>query len=64
MVWRSFLSHLECSACGAQHEADMPQTVCTSCGLVLLARYDLAGVRAAVRPADFASWAAAKRLRP
>ncbi len=32
----------------------MPQTVCTSCGLVLLARYDLAGVRAAVRPADFA----------
>ena len=32
----------------------MPQTVCTRCGLVLLARYDLAGVRAAVRPADFA----------
>jgi threonine synthase len=54
MAWRSFLTHLECSACGAQHDADQPQTVCRRCGLVLFARYDLGGIRAAVTPADFA----------
>src|SRR5579864_9379263 len=53
--WRSFLSHLECTSCGLRHDADQLQTVCTSCGKVLFARYDLDGVRAAVRPADFAS---------
>jgi threonine synthase len=52
--WTSFLSHLECTACGQRHEADRLQTVCTQCGKVLFARYDLAGVRAAVRPHDFA----------
>ncbi|MFI5266367.1 MAG: threonine synthase [Chloroflexota bacterium] len=54
MPWRSFLTHLECSACGARHEADQPQTVCTQCGLVLFARYDLAGIRTAVKPAELA----------
>jgi threonine synthase len=52
--WRSYLSHLECTACGARHDADRPQTVCTSCGKVLYARYDLEAARAAVRPADLA----------
>src|SRR5690242_10698004 len=54
MAWRSYLTHLECSACGARHDADQPQTVCTACGLVLFARYDLASVRRTMKPADFA----------
>lgn len=53
-AWRSFLSHLECSACGLRHDADTLQTVCTACGKVLFARYDLDGVRQALRPADLA----------
>jgi threonine synthase len=54
-VWRSFLTHLECTACGLRHSADELQTVCTACGKVLFARYDLDGVRAAVTPDGFAS---------
>ena len=38
----SALTHLECSNCGRQAEADVLQTVCPACGKVLLARYDLA----------------------
>src|SRR5438309_673080 len=53
--WRSFLTHLECSACGVRHDADRLQTVCTSCGKVLFARYDLDGVRQAVKTVDFAT---------
>src|SRR5579859_6661310 len=53
MTWRSFLSHLECSACGTWHDVERVQTVCTKCGLVLFARYDLAGVRRSVEPRDF-----------
>jgi threonine synthase len=52
--WRSYLSHLECTACGLRHEAERLQTVCTACGKVLFARYDLDAVRQAVRPSDFA----------
>jgi threonine synthase len=54
-VWRSFLSHLECTACGLRHDAERLQTVCTACGKVLFARYDLDAVKAAVRPQDFAA---------
>jgi threonine synthase len=50
----SFLSHLECSACGLTVDADRQQSTCPSCGKVLLARYDLGRARAAVRPADLA----------
>ncbi|GAA4065537.1 threonine synthase [Actinomadura miaoliensis] len=50
----SHLSHLECGRCGADHAADRPQNLCRTCGSPLLARYDLAAVRAAVRPADLA----------
>ena len=39
----SYLTHLECSNCGATAPADQVQTVCPVCGKVLLARYDLAG---------------------
>src|ERR1700737_755807 len=55
MAWRSFLTHLECSACGVRHDADRLQTVCTSCGKVLFARYDLDGVRNGVSPKEFAT---------
>src|SRR5438093_2338746 len=54
-AWRSFLSHLECTACGLRHDAERLQTVCTSCGKVLFARYDLGAVKAAVGPRDFAT---------
>src|SRR5436190_5971556 len=53
--WRSFLTLLECTACGLRHDADQLQTVCTACGKVLFARYDLEGVRNAVRPRELAS---------
>jgi threonine synthase len=52
--WRSYLTHLECTACGLRHDADQLQTVCTACGKVLFARYDLDAVRKAVRPEAFA----------
>ena len=38
---RSFLDHLECTACGRRFSADEPQTVCRECGKILFARYDL-----------------------
>ncbi|MEM7586119.1 MAG: threonine synthase [Acidobacteriota bacterium] len=38
---KSTLLYLECSICGAQHDDRVPQTICTVCGRVLLARYDL-----------------------
>lgn len=53
-AWRSYLTHLECTACGARHDADLLQTVCTACGKVLYARYDLAALKGAVGPAAFA----------
>ncbi len=37
----STLTHLECAACGARHDADVVQNLCTHCGKPLLARYDL-----------------------
>src|SRR6516165_276963 len=52
--WRSFLTHLECTACGLRHNADQLQTVCTACGKVLFARYDLTGTRQSIAPVDFA----------
>ncbi len=38
---RSFLTDLECSACGTEQDADTLHTVCPECGKVLYARYDL-----------------------
>src|SRR4051794_1097453 len=55
MTWRSYLNHLECTACGARHEADRLHTVCTRCAKVLFARYDLPSVRAVVTPAEFSA---------
>ena len=41
----SQFTHLECSACGEKHDADMVQTVCKKCGKPLFARYDLEAVK-------------------
>ena len=41
----STLTHLECTYCDQRFDADTLQTVCTSCGKVLYARYDLARAR-------------------
>jgi threonine synthase len=40
-----FLSHLECSACGKQHEWQRLQNLCLACGKPLFAIYDLDAVR-------------------
>src|SRR5919199_1816825 len=53
--WRSYLTHLECTACGKHHDADQPQSVCTACGKVLFARYDLDAIRASARREELAS---------
>ena len=37
----SSLTHLECGACGTEHDAAKVQNVCAQCGKPLLARYDL-----------------------
>lgn len=42
----SYLSHLECTACGDRFEADALHRTCPRCGKVLFARYDLAALRA------------------
>ena len=54
-LWRSFLTHLECTGCGVRHDAEQLQTVCSACGKVLFARYDLDALRRAVAPDEFAA---------
>ncbi len=41
----STLTHLECTFCGATYAANELQTVCTACGKVLYARYDLGAAK-------------------
>ena len=45
MIPQSTLSHLECTACGARHDADAIHTLCPACNKVLYARYDLERAR-------------------
>ena len=47
----SFMTHLECARCGKVHDAFREQHLC-SCGGPLLVRYDLDGVKGAVRKED------------
>ncbi len=44
-TWSSCLVGLECGACHALHEASLVQQLCRTCGLPLLARYDLERAR-------------------
>ena len=50
--WRSYLRALECSACHAEFDTGVPCGVCPSCGKVLFARYDLAGLKRDLTPDD------------
>jgi threonine synthase len=49
----SRLTHLDCARCHRRYDADVLANLC-ECGSPLLARYDLAAVRADVTPADLA----------
>ena len=51
----TFVTHLECSVCAKEHSAQEINTVCSSCGKSLLARYDLAAARAALRKDELRS---------
>jgi threonine synthase len=44
----SFVSHVECTICGAHHDAKRLLTVCEKCGQMLAVRYDLARVAASL----------------
>ena len=44
----SFVSHVECTICGARHDAKRLLTVCEKCGQMLAVRYDLDRVKATV----------------
>ena len=45
---KSYLSHLECTWCHATYSAAELQTLCTACGKILYARYDLDAARRAL----------------
>jgi len=51
----AFVTHVECTVCGHRHDHRQLLTVCVACGQMLAARYDLAGVRAAVTKGELAS---------
>ena len=44
------VTHLECAACGARHEARRLHNLCGRCGKPLLVRYDLARAAAQLSP--------------
>ena len=50
----SYLSHLECTACGALYDAGEPRNLCPACGKVLYARYDLEAAKRGVDRAALA----------
>ncbi len=47
----SFVTHVECTVCGARHDPRRLLTVCETCGQMLAVRYDLARVAASVTKA-------------
>ncbi len=51
----SFLSHLECTNCHNQYNADELHTICPNCGKVLYARYDLERARASFTKENLAN---------
>lgn len=48
------ITYLECTRCGQQLAADIPQTVCPKDGGVLFARYDLKAIKATFSPGQLA----------
>jgi len=53
--WSRYLRNLECTACDREFDSDAVHGVCTKCGKVLFARYDLAALKNAIVPDDFRS---------
>src|SRR5439155_11209678 len=51
--WMSHLRSLECTACGREFDASAAHGLCSACGKVLFARYDLAELKNAVDPEEF-----------
>lgn len=51
----SFVSHVECTACGHRHDAKRVVTVCERCAQMLAARYDVERVKASVTKAALRS---------
>src|SRR3989441_7398780 len=51
----SFVSHVECTVCGAHHDHRKPLAVCEKCGQMLAVRYDLDRVAAAVTKEQLAT---------
>ena len=49
---KSYLTHLECTACGLLHDSRELQTICTACSKVLYPRYDLAAAKSEISPKD------------
>jgi threonine synthase len=52
--WRSYLTFVDCTGCGARFEASRLLTTCEACGKVLFARYDLDALKRALEPDRFA----------
>jgi threonine synthase len=50
---KSYLSHLECTACGKTHSHAQAIRTCPACGKVLFARYDLLKARREITPKAF-----------
>jgi threonine synthase len=53
-AWNPLLLGLGCGDCGAACDLSEPRSVCPACGRPLLARYDLAALRRALRREDLA----------
>jgi len=51
---KSYVTHLECTACGTSHDHHQAVRTCPDCGKVLFPRYDLARIRREVSPQVFA----------
>ena len=51
---KSYLTHLECTACGLHHDSRELQTICKACSKVLYPRYDLAAVKTEISLEDLA----------
>jgi threonine synthase len=51
----TFVSHVECTVCGAHHDHRRPLAVCEKCGQMLAVRYDLDRVKGAVTKESLAA---------
>ena len=47
---QSYLTHLECGACGSTYPADRLWNLCPACARPLLARYDLVAAATSMTP--------------